>query len=46
MVNTREIDQNNKCDKTKTACADTERNKKSDKKKAQTISVKAKKLPI
>ena len=30
MVNTRNMHINNKCDKTKTACADTERYKKSD----------------
>ena len=40
------MDKNNKCDKTKTACADTERNKKSDKKKAKTISVKTKKINV
>ena len=44
MVNTRNMDKNNKCDKTKTPCADTERNKKSDKNKAETINVKAKKV--
>ena len=46
MVNTRSIDKNNKCNKTKTPCADTERNKKSDKKKAKTISVKTKKSNV
>ena len=34
MVNTRNMDKNNKCDKTKTACTDTESNKKSDKKES------------
>ena len=44
MVNTRNMDKNNKCEKIKTACADTERNKESDKKKAKTISVNTKKV--
>ena len=43
MVNTRNMDKNKKCDKNNDCCSDAERNKKSDKKKAKTISVKTKK---